>query len=63
MQGRSKAVQTFVLQLTCGSGGYLPTERAVKGGSYSAIVASNLVGPAGGQVLVDRSVALINSLW
>jgi hypothetical protein len=63
MQGRSKALQTFVIQLTCGSSGYLPTERAVKGGSYSAIVASNLVGPEGGQVLVDRSVDLINSLW
>jgi len=41
MQARSKAVQTFVLQLTNGSSGYLPTERAVKGGSYSAVVASN----------------------
>jgi len=63
MQGRSKAVQTFVLQLTNGSGGYLATERAVKGGSYSAVVASTRVGPEGGQVLVDRSVELINSLW
>lgn len=63
MQGRSKAVQTFVLQLTNGSASYLPTERAVKGGSYSAIVASNRVGPEGGQVLVERSVELINSLW
>jgi hypothetical protein len=63
MQGRSKALQTFVLQLTCGSAAYLPTERAVRGGSYSAVVASNLVGPEGGQVLVDRSVELINSLW
>lgn len=63
MQGRSKALQTFVLQLTCGSAGYLPTERAVKGGSYSAIVASNRVGPEGGQVLADRSVEMINSMW
>ncbi|HPM81466.1 MAG TPA: hypothetical protein PLF81_12245, partial [Candidatus Anammoximicrobium sp.] len=63
MQGRSKAVQTFVLQLTNGSSGYLPTERAVRGGSYSAIVASNRVGPEGGQVLVERSVELINSMW
>jgi hypothetical protein len=63
MQGRSKALQTFVLQLTNGSSGYLATERAVKGGSYSAVVASNLVGPEGAQVLVDRSVELINSLW
>jgi len=63
MQGRSKALQTFVLQLTCGSAGYLPTERAVKGGGYSAIVASNRVGPEGGQVLADRSVEMINSMW
>ena len=63
MQGRSKALQTFVIQLTCGSSGYLPTERAVRGGSYSAVAASNRVGPEGGQILVERSVALINSLW
>ena len=63
MQGRSKALQTFVLQLTNGSAGYLATQRAVQGGSYSAVVASNRVGPEGGQVLVDRSVELINSLW
>jgi hypothetical protein len=63
MQGRSAALQTLVLQLTNGSSGYLATERAVKGGSYSAVVESNLVGPEGGQVLVERSVELINSLW
>ena len=37
--------------------------RAVRGGGYSAIVESNVVGPEGGQVLVDRTVELINSLW
>jgi len=63
MQGRSKALQTFVLQLTNGSSGYLATERAINGGGYSAVIASNRVGPEGGQVLVDRSVELINSLW
>ena len=63
MQGRSKALQTFVIQLTNGSGGYLATERAVKGGGYSAVIASNRVGSEGGQVLVDRSVELINSMW
>ena len=63
MQGRSKALQTFVIQLTCGSSGYLPTQRAVEGGGYSAVVASSRVGPEGGQVLADRSVELINSLW
>lgn len=63
MQARSQAQQTFVLQLTCGSAGYLPTQRAVQGGSYSAVVASNQVGPEGGQVLVERSVELLNSMW
>jgi hypothetical protein len=31
MMGRSKARQTFVVQLSCDSCGYLPTERAIKG--------------------------------
>jgi hypothetical protein len=62
IKGRSKAVQTFVIQLV-GPGTYLPTERAVRGGHYSAIVHSSLVGPEGGQVLVDRTVELIDSVW
>lgn len=62
IKARSKALQTFVIQLA-GPGTYLPTERAVRGGHYSAVVQSNLVGPEGGQVLVDRTVELINSLW
>jgi len=62
MKARSPAVQTFVIQLVC-SGGYLPTERAVRGGGYSAVIQSCRVGPAGGQVLVDRTVDAINSLW
>jgi hypothetical protein len=62
IKARSKAVQTFVVQLT-GPGTYLPTERAVRGGHYSAIVESNLVGPEGGQVLVDRTVELIDAMW
>ena len=63
MKSRSKAEQTFVIQLACKSGIYLPTAEAVKGGSYSATVKSNLVGPEGGQVLVDRTVEEINKLW
>jgi len=62
MKARSPAVQTFIIQLV-GHGSYLPTEKAVRGGSYSAKVSSNLVGPEGGQVLVDRTVELINELW
>jgi len=62
IKARSKAVQTFVTQLV-GPGTYLPTEKAVRGGHYSAVVHSSLVGPEGGQVLVDRTVELIDSMW
>jgi hypothetical protein len=62
MIARSKAVQTFVVQLV-GPGTYLPTEKAVRGGHYSAVVHSSLVGPEGGTVLVDRTVEITNSLW
>ncbi|GAB3278861.1 neutral/alkaline non-lysosomal ceramidase N-terminal domain-containing protein [Larkinella harenae] len=62
IQARSKALQTVVVELV-GPGTYLPTERAVRGGGYSAISQSNLVGPEGGKVLVDRTVELINDLW
>ncbi len=65
MKARSPAAQTFVVQLAGGpgSGSYLPTERAVGGGGYSAIVQSNPIGPQGGQMLVERTVEAINSLW
>ncbi len=62
IKARSKAVQTFLIQLV-GPGTYVPTEKAVRGGHYSAVVHSSLVGPEGGQVLVDRTVELINSIW
>ena len=62
MKARSRALQTFLIQLA-GPGTYLPTEPAVHGGGYSAIAESNSVGPEGGQVLVDRTVEQINSLW
>ncbi|HEX7901155.1 MAG TPA: hypothetical protein VF950_25580 [Planctomycetota bacterium] len=63
MRARSRALQTFVIQLACGCGGYLPTERAVAGGGYSAIPESGLVGPEGGRALVDRTVEILNGLW
>ncbi len=62
MKAWSPAVQTLVVQLV-GNGSYLPTAKAVKGGSYSAIIGSNIVGPEGGQVLVDETVSLLKELW
>jgi len=62
MKSRSKALQTFVVQLA-GPGTYVPTPPAAKGGGYSAIPASNSVGHEGGQVLTDETIELLNSLW
>tara|TARA_R110002095_G_scaffold198174_1_gene177599 strand:- start:3809 stop:5296 length:1488 start_codon:yes stop_codon:yes gene_type:complete len=62
MKSRSPALQTFVIQL-CGPGTYVPTIRAVQGGSYSAIIESNLVGPAGGQVLTEKTLESIGQLF
>jgi hypothetical protein len=63
--GRSRAVQTFIIQLAGGdSGGYLPTKRAVEGEGYrgySAMV--NRVGPEDGALLVEETVEIINALW
>lgn len=62
MKARSPALQTFVIQL-CGSGSYLPTANAAAGGGYSAVPQSNIVGPEGGQVLVNETVDRIKQLW
>ncbi len=62
MQARSNALQTFTLQLV-GPGRYLPTKQAVHGGGYSAIPQSCPLGPEGGQILVDRTVDLIDELF
>ena len=62
IQARSKALQTFVIQLA-GPGTYLPTSKAVMGGGYSAVCQSNAVGPEGGQLLVEHTLALIDELW
>jgi hypothetical protein len=62
IKARSKAVQTFVVQLA-GQGTYLPTLRATVGKSYGAVPASTPVGPEGGRLLVERTVEWINELW
>jgi hypothetical protein len=62
IKARSKAIQTFVVQLA-GGGSYVPTERSVAGGGYGAIPESTEVGPEGGRELVERTLELIDSLW
>lgn len=61
IKARSPAVLTLLVQLSCQHCGYLPTEKAVKGGGYSAD--KYVVGPKGGQVLVDETVRQLTALW
>ncbi len=81
IKARSRATQTFIVQLCNGSGQYikegvtdprardwgyassgtyLPSERAVKNGGYGAVIQSNVVGPQGGQILVSKTLGMIN---
>lgn len=62
MKARSPALQTFAIEL-CGGGTYIPTERAAQAGGYSAVAESNTVGHQGGQVLVEETLKLIESLF
>ncbi len=63
IRARSKAKQTFLVQLACGSDGYLPTEKAEKGGHYSAYVSSGYAGHEGGELLVRETLAGINEMF
>jgi hypothetical protein len=63
IMGRSKPVQTFVVELACDCKGYLPSARAVAGGAYGSDPASSEVGPEGGADLVDWTVDTLNAFW
>lgn len=60
---RSNALQTFIVQLACGKGGYLPTEKAEKAGHYSAYISSGNVGHEGGDLFVRKTVKEINKMF
>jgi sugar phosphate isomerase/epimerase len=61
VQARSPAVPTLLVQLCGGASGYLPTARGVQGDGYSAD--KFLVGPEGGQVLVEETLRQIKTLF
>jgi hypothetical protein len=63
IRARSLAKQTFLVQLSCGSYGYLPTEKAEKGSHYSAFVGSGTAGHVGGELLVRKTLTEINKLF
>jgi len=62
IKARSPAAQTLVIQLA-GMGWYLPTARALEGGSYGAMPAVCMVGPEGGQELVEETLKTVNELF
>ena len=63
IKARSYAAQTFIVQLCCGRGGYLPTEKAEKAGHYSAYITSGNVGHEGGDLFVRRQLKEINEMF
>jgi len=63
IRARSLAEQTFLVQLCNGAEGYLPTEKAEKGGHYSAFIASGQVGHLGGEQLVRETLKDINGMF
>ena len=63
IRARSKAAQTFLVQLSCGAQGYLPTKKAEDGSHYSAYISSGSVGHAGGDLLVRKTLSEINQMF
>lgn len=63
IRARSRARQTFLIQLANGYYGYLPTEKAERGSHYSAYVSSGFAGHEGGSLLVRETLFLINGLF
>ena len=63
IRARSLAKQTFLVELCCGSYGYLPTEKAERGSHYSAFVGSGTSGHMGGELLVRKTIQEINALF
>ena len=67
IKARSKAVQTFLVQLSAGSApyhaGYLPSPAAEIYGGYGGLIINGQVGSDGGYKLCDDTVDAINKLF
>ncbi len=63
IRARSRARQTFMVQLCSGYAGYLPTPRAERLGGYGGLVINGQVGSDGGAMLVDETVRSIGKLF
>ena len=49
--------------ICCGAYGYLPTEKAEKGGHYSAFIGGTNSDHVGGEMLVRKTLREINNLF
>lgn len=66
IKARSKAAQTFLVQLAAGAdhpAGYLPSPDAEKFGGYGGLIINGQVGSDGGYLLADITVDEINKLF
>lgn len=63
IRARSRAAQTFIIQLCGGGGGYLPSARAEQWGGYGGLIINGQVGSDGGKMLVDATVDAIAEMW
>lgn len=62
IKARSEAEQVFIVQLACGSAGYLPTQRAEQLGGYGALIINGKAGSDGGARFVESSVQAIQKM-
>lgn len=62
IKASSPFLQTFLVQLA-GEGTYLPSQRSMEGGGYGSTPTSNPVGPEGGLILAEATLALLNELY
>ncbi|MFA6290248.1 MAG: hypothetical protein WC637_00630 [Victivallales bacterium] len=63
IKARSRAGQTFVVQLCGDTGGYLPSARAEQLGGYGGLIINGKIGSEGGKILVDETLAEVEKLW
>jgi len=63
IKARSKAEQTFLVQLCCGTSGYLPSARAEQLGGYGGLIINGTAGSDGGRKLVDETVQALDELF
>ena len=63
IKARSRAEQTFVIQIANGYDGYLPSAHAEQLGGYGALIINGKIGSDGGTLLVDETIKIINPLF